>query len=273
MSTSIVHALSVVGMHGARGVLVIVLGLALFLAVAAVALWQPMRRHAGVLMESLGQGPRALGWLSAWPRGMRTGRAAVDTVVEEQSLPRRDGSSGVAVIGYATLSRHAGKRFDQELAKQAKVIARACDQRGLVLVEVVREAPNGPGPVPSRRGDGRPALRYAMARIAAGEAEGLVVSGLRRLTRSAAELAPIMAWFTRREARLVAVAQGLDTAEREGRAAARLIIEVSRWEQERLADSWHPGVSLRPSPSAGVDDVAGGGAGDVGDLAAVSESP
>jgi DNA invertase Pin-like site-specific DNA recombinase len=111
-----------------------------------------------------------------------------------------------------------------------------------------------------------------MARIAAGEAEGLVVSGLRRLTRSAGELAPIVAWFTRRDARLVAVAQGLDTAEREGRAAARLIIEVSRWEQERLVDSWHPGVSLRPSPSAGVDDVAGGDAGDVGDVAAISES-
>src|SRR5215212_678748 len=113
-----------------------------------------------------------------------------------------------------------------------------------------------------------------MARIAAGEAEGLVVSGLRRLTRSSAELAPIVAWFIQREARLVAVAQGLDTAEREGRAAARLIIEVSRWEQERLVDSWHrhPGVSLAPSPCAGVDDVAGGGAGDVGDLAGISES-
>jgi Resolvase, N terminal domain len=273
MSSSIVHALRVFGMHGARGVLVIALALGLFLAVAAaMALWQPMRRHAGVVMASLGQGPRALGWLSAWPRGMRAGRAAVDPVVEENSAPRRDGSSGVAVIGYATLSRHAGEGFDEELAKQAEVIARACDQRGLVLVEVVREPPNDPGPVRSRRRDGRPALQYAMARIAAGEAQGLVVSGLRRLARSAAELGPIVAWFTRREARLVAVAQGLDTAEREGRVAARLLIEVSRWEQERLGDSAHPGVFPRPSPSGGVHDVAGGGAGDLDDLAAISES-
>jgi DNA invertase Pin-like site-specific DNA recombinase len=53
-------------------------------------------------------------------------------------------------------------------------------------------------------------------------------------------------WFTRRGARLVAVPQGLDTAEREGRVAAKLIIEVSRWERERLTEGvlWVTSLSV-----------------------------
>jgi hypothetical protein len=52
--------------------------------------------------------------------------------------------------------------------------------------------------------------------------------------------------------RLVAVAQGLDTGERDGRVAARLLIEVSRWERERVGDP----TRLRSfARSLGADDV------------------
>ena len=104
------------------------------------------------------------------------------------------------------------------------------------------------GPLRPRLSDARPGLRSALERIAAGEAQGLVVPGLRRLTRSVAELGPIIEWCARREARLVAVAQGLDTSERESRIAARLIIEVSRWERERLSES----LARGPIPLAHV---------------------
>ena len=103
---------------------------------------------------------------------------------------------------------------------------------------------------------GRTGLRYALGRIAAGEARGLVVPGLRRLTRSVAELGPILDWCLRHQARLVAVAQGLDTAQPESRIAARLIIEVSRWERERLSESLREGQSpsQRWTAPAVVDD-------------------
>jgi DNA invertase Pin-like site-specific DNA recombinase len=80
------------------------------------------------------------------------------------------------------------------------------------------------------------------------------VPGLRRLTRSVAELGPIVDWCARREARLVAVAQGFDTGERESRIAARLIIEVSRWERERLSEPLREGQSHTWATSAVVDN-------------------
>jgi Resolvase, N terminal domain len=236
MSSSIVLALQLFGVLRAGEVVVIAVGSGLFLAMA-VALRRPVRRPHLVVAaeaESLGQGPRALtGLLSSWSRTMRAGRAAPEPVAAEPRAAGGDGPAGVPVIGYATLSGRALEEFDDELAGQAEVIARACEQRGLVLIEVVRERHTEQGLVRAGVSDGRPGLRYALGRIAAGEARGLVVPGLRRLTRSAAELGPIVDWFTRRGARLVAVAQGLDTAEQEGRVAARLIIEVSRWERER----------------------------------------
>jgi DNA invertase Pin-like site-specific DNA recombinase len=71
-----------------------------------------------------------------------------------------------------------------------------------------------------------------------------------------ADLGPIVDWCMRRDARLVAVAQGFDTREPESRIAARLIMEVSRWERERLSQSLREGRSLsdRWTAPAGADD-------------------
>jgi hypothetical protein len=207
------------------------------------------------------------GLLSSWPRAMRAGRAAPDPVAAEPGAAGGEGPAGVPVIGYATLSRRASEECDDELAGQAAVIARACEQRGLVLMDVVREPHVEQGPLRASLPDARPGLRCALRRIAAGEAQGLVVPGLRRMTRSAAELGPIVDWFTRRGARLVAVAQGLDTAEYEGRVAAKLIIEVSRWERERLPEGARWSVSPLPVPSAGAGDAGDGRAVHLGDIA------
>jgi Resolvase, N terminal domain/Recombinase len=84
----------------------------------------------------------------------------------------------------------------------------ACQRLRLPLLQVVRERqPNG------RRGCDRPALSYALRRIAAGEAHGLVVSELSQLSRSKDELGEVLDCLSQANARLVAAAQGLDTGE------------------------------------------------------------
>jgi len=206
--------------------------------------------------------------LSSWCRAMRAPRAAPEPAAVEPLTAGGDLPAGMPMIGYATSSGRALEECDDGLAGQAVVLARACEQRGLVLVEVVREPLKAQAPLRAGLSDGRPGLRYALGRIAAGEARGLVVPGLRRLTRSPAELGTIVDWFTRRGARLVAVAQGLDTAEREGRVAAKLIIEVSRWERERLGEGAPWRVSPLPVPSPGACGAGHGGA-ENGDDAAV----
>jgi hypothetical protein len=247
MSSSIVLSLRLFGMpDGAEEVLVMAVALGLCLAVA-VSLWRPMRRRRAVALVDVEPAcdgrrlrPRAL--MSHWPGSTPVGgeRPAADPAVGEAQAPGSAEPAGIPVIGYVTLPDRAGTKSDEQLAKQAEIIARACERRGLVLLEVVSDTHSSQGLARSTTvAGGRPRLRYALGRIAAGEAGGLVVPGLRRLAESTAELGPIVAWFLRREARLVAVAQGFDSGERDHRLAARLIMEVSRWERERMSETAH----------------------------------
>jgi DNA invertase Pin-like site-specific DNA recombinase len=146
-------------------------------------------------------------------------------------------SNGVAVVGYASVSGSAGGVKSRELKKQTELIARECERRGLALLELVgeREPENG-------RGLERPGLSYALERISAREAQGLVVSELSRLTHSAADLGTIIQWFSRAQARLVAVAETLDTKEESGRLAAKMLVEVSGWERERISQGTRKGL-------------------------------
>jgi peptidoglycan hydrolase-like protein with peptidoglycan-binding domain/DNA invertase Pin-like site-specific DNA recombinase len=155
----------------------------------------------------------------------------------ETGAPRREGRVKAGMLGYAIVPAPVGEVNRAELIEQAEVITGECARRGLELLELVREREPRNG-----KGLERPGLGYAFARIAAGEARGLVVSELSRLSRSAAELGVVLEWFARSRARLVAVAQGLDTDEREGRLAARTLIEVSRWERERLSERTQQGL-------------------------------
>jgi DNA invertase Pin-like site-specific DNA recombinase len=141
------------------------------------------------------------------------------------------------MLGYAIVSAPGGIVNSGEVTEQAELIAAECGRRGLELLELVREREPRNG-----KGLERPGLRYALTRISAGEAQGLVVSELSRLSRSAAELGGILEWFTRSGARLVAVAQGLDTDEPGGRLALGTLIEVSGWERERLSERTHEGL-------------------------------
>jgi DNA invertase Pin-like site-specific DNA recombinase len=142
----------------------------------------------------------------------------------------------IAVIGYAsaTVSNGTARR---EFELQAEAIVQECERRGLRLLDVVRERepPNG-------KALSRPGLAYALDRISTGEAGGLVVSELSRITRSAAELGKLIGWLGRSNARLVAAAQGFDTDEVEGRVAAGVLVEVSRWEFERLSERTRNGL-------------------------------
>lgn len=155
----------------------------------------------------------------------------------EDRVREKSGSdSGTRVVGYTSARRGAGKARE-ELERQAGLIAQDCERRGFELIEVVheREPVNG-------KALSRPGLAYALGRIANGEASALIVSELGRLTHSAAELGKVIEWLRHATARLIAVTHGLDTGDDEGRRAADLLVEVSRWESERLSERTRSGL-------------------------------
>jgi DNA invertase Pin-like site-specific DNA recombinase len=141
-----------------------------------------------------------------------------------------------AVVGYASCF-DTGRDGTRKLRQQTSVIARECRRRGLELIEVVGEREPATG-----KGLARPGLAYALDRIQSGAAKGLVVAELSRITYSAAELGTIMEWLASLDVRLVAAAHSFDTGCEDGRLAANMLIEVSRWERTRLSERTRTGL-------------------------------
>ena len=141
-------------------------------------------------------------------------------------------------LGYASVSAHANRSAHDELLSQAEAIQRACDQRGLELVWVVREVEATAGSDVRR-----PGLRHVLERIAAGEAGCLVVQGLDRLGGSAAAIGTLVSWFEADGRRLVAADLGLDTDSETGKVAARALAAAGQLESRKLAERTRRGLA------------------------------
>jgi DNA invertase Pin-like site-specific DNA recombinase len=155
---------------------------------------------------------------------------AQDQNAGEDSPPR-----GV-VIGYASCL-HSGSAGTAELKQQADVIARECERLHLHLTELVGEREPA-----SSKGLARPGLNYALDKIAAGAAHGLMVAELSRITHWASELGAIIERLADSGVRLIAVANGLDTERADGRLAADILTSVARWERVRLSERTRNGL-------------------------------
>jgi len=136
----------------------------------------------------------------------------------------------------------------QELRDQMATIDTACGELGLALDEVIADLVQ----VKDTRA-GRPGLQYALQRLEAGEASCLVVVELRRLSGSARELGDIVEWLRRREVRLVAIDDGLDTGTSTGGKAADMLVSLGAFDGEHRSAArtgLHPVPEQRPTGRA-----------------------
>jgi DNA invertase Pin-like site-specific DNA recombinase len=137
------------------------------------------------------------------------------------------------VVGYVTARDGAPGASDDA----ATAIQRACDLSGLLLVEVVTDRDTG------RRSLERPGVGRALDVIAAGEAQGLVVSELMRLVRSQVDMGSFMRWFRERDAVLIALDLDIDTSTAEGQRIAEVLIALGEREQDRIAERTKNGLA------------------------------
>lgn len=82
----------------------------------------------------------------------------------------------------------------------------------------------------------RPGLTWALAELAAGRADGLVVSKFDRLSRSVLDFARIHETATKQGWRIVVLAVGIDTSTPNGRLLANFLMAVAEWEREIIAE-------------------------------------
>ena len=165
--------------------------------------------------------------------------------------PSKDGRSKAAtVVGYASGAQQPGDRHSADFRAQAETLAAECEYRGLSLLEIVREREPERG-----RALERPGLGYALQRITAGDAKGLVVTDLSRLTHSVADLGRLLEWFSRSNARLVSAAERLDTEQEAGRLIVGALIQISARERERITERTRKGMEAahRKGPRAVAD--------------------
>lgn len=82
----------------------------------------------------------------------------------------------------------------------------------------------------------RPELLRALDEIAHGNADGIVVSKLDRLTRSVVDFGELLEWLAAAEGVLVAIDFKLDTSTASGMMVAQILVVVSEWERRTIAE-------------------------------------
>ena len=144
--------------------------------------------------------------------------------------------NGISAVGYATVPKE-GQGGGALVREQAAAIEALCQRNGWRLLELVRDVEE-----PRVKGLDRPGLTYALERVASGEAACLVVSQLRRLSPSAADLGRILESIARNGGRLVALDLEVDTAMPAGRKAANVLISVGAAERDRVGERTRKGL-------------------------------
>jgi len=160
----------------------------------------------------------------------------------------RDTPAEQRAVGYTTFPERR-RAVSPESRYQARRIGAACEARGMVLHKLVGDVQSYSGPDLER-----PGLNHALELLATREATCLVVVGLDRLSRSAANLGTIIEWLAEVGARLVVIDMDLDTHTEEGRVAARTLERVGALErgsgEPRIRPDRHePSASPRGRPA------------------------
>ena len=141
------------------------------------------------------------------------------------------------VVGYIRVSTEEQKRSGAGLAAQSRSIESACRERGWQLVSV--EANEG---VSAKSTKNRPALAHVLEALEAGEAGGLIVAKLDRLSRSVRDFCEILDRSQRQRWALVCLDLGLDTSTPTGKFTAQIIAAVAELERELIGQRTREGL-------------------------------
>lgn len=141
------------------------------------------------------------------------------------------------VIGYARVSTEEQAASGYGMKAQERAIAETIDRRDFELVATIRDEGL------SGTSLDRPGLYEALERIAAGEAEGLVVAKLDRVSRSVVDFGLLLDWFDRAGAVFVALDLNVDTSTPGGRLVANVLASVAEWERDTIAQRTSAGLA------------------------------
>lgn len=134
------------------------------------------------------------------------------------------------VIGYVRVSTQDQADGGVSLAAQRQKLEQYAALFELELVGIIEDAGA------SAKTLNRDGLQQALSALDNGEAEGLLVAKLDRLTRSVKDLGALLDSHFRSEFSLLSVADKIDTSTAAGRLVLNVLASVSEWEREAIGE-------------------------------------
>lgn len=153
------------------------------------------------------------------------------------------------VIGYVRVSSE--QQADQGVSLQAQEdkIRSYCALYDLELVTIIADAGA------SAKTLQREGLQRALGMLENGQAEGLVVVKLDRLTRSVADLGSLIADYFNTYA-LLSVCEQIDTRSASGRLVLNVLTSVAQWEREAIGERTSQALQYKKAQGERVGTVA-----------------
>jgi DNA invertase Pin-like site-specific DNA recombinase len=190
--------------------------------------------------------------LAARSPSRASGRNEERVATPVPAAARRPQADERRALGYACLPR---ENLGLELPAHSAAMHAWAEEHGAELTTIVHDVESA-----ASRTESRPALCGLLERVAAGEADTLVVARLGHLSSTLANLPPLLRWFESHAKTLVAIDLRIDTSTEAGRLAAFALMGVGGWERERLSARTRRGLEAaraRGSQNgrATVDDV------------------
>jgi len=136
------------------------------------------------------------------------------------------------IVAYVRVSTEDQATSGQSLDAQTAKLQAYCALYDLTLIEVIVDAGQ------SAKTLKRPGLQRALAMLRKGEADGLVITKLDRLTRSVGDWQTLIQDYFGEKAgkELCSVADSIDTRTAGGRLVLNVLLSVSEWERQAIGE-------------------------------------
>jgi site-specific DNA recombinase len=134
------------------------------------------------------------------------------------------------VVGYIRVSTEEQAREGVSLAAQRQRIEAQAVASDLELVTTYEDAGV------SAKTLARPGLAAALAALDTGQADGLLIFKLDRLTRNVANLGHLIERYFASSFALLSVSDAIDTRSAGGRLVLNVLVSVAQWEREAIAE-------------------------------------
>ena len=136
------------------------------------------------------------------------------------------------VVAYSRVSTEEQSESGHSMAAQKEKLKAYCSLYDLELIEIIEDAGQ------SAKSLNRPRLQRALQMLRDGEADGLVIVKLDRLTRSVADWQELIDGYFGEKAgkSLCSVSDSIDTRTAAGRLVLNVLLSVAQWEREAIGE-------------------------------------